>query len=116
MAIPRGPDRAGSLSGMVGTPGEFEYRTVTGLKGLCTCGARVSFAASGDGAKVPEHIIPNCVESLCFEIDCPVEPDGSLDDRPVPGQPLAPAADHPPQIGQPAERLVGHRLPDQRPE
>ena len=58
MAIPRGPDRAGSLSGMVGRPVESENRTVTGVDGRFACGARVSFAASGDGVNVPEHISP----------------------------------------------------------
>src|ERR1051325_11553678 len=58
MAIPLGPDRAGSLSGMFGRPVPFEYRTVTGVDGLLACVARVSFAASGDGVNVPVHISP----------------------------------------------------------
>src|SRR2546427_2493186 len=33
IAIPRGPDRAGSLSGMFGRPVPSEYRTVTGVDG-----------------------------------------------------------------------------------
>ena len=45
-----------------------------------------------------------------------MEPDGSEHGLPVVGQPSAPAADHPPEVGQPAERLVRHGLPDQRPE
>ncbi len=58
MAMPRGPDRAGSLSGMVGTPVASEYRTVTGVDGRLACGARVSFAASGEGRNTPEHMSP----------------------------------------------------------
>src|SRR5438270_10670287 len=56
--MPRGPDRAGSLSGMFGTPVPSEYLTVTGVDGAVACGARVSFAASADGVNVPEHISP----------------------------------------------------------
>src|SRR5207249_3117412 len=56
--IPRGPDRCGSLSGIVGTPVESEKRTVTGVDGLPAWGARVSVAAAGDGVNVPEHINP----------------------------------------------------------
>ena len=58
MAIPRGPERAGSLSGMLGTPVPSEYLTVTGVDAAPACGARVRFAASADGVKVPEHISP----------------------------------------------------------
>src|SRR5437899_6225417 len=56
--MPRGPDRAGSLSGMFGTPVPSEYLTVSGVDGAFACGARVSFAASADGVNVPEHMSP----------------------------------------------------------
>ena len=35
---------------------DSEKRTVTGVDGRVACGARVSFAASGEGLKVPEYI------------------------------------------------------------
>ena len=46
------------MSGMSGRPVEAENRTVREVEGRVGCGARVSFAGSGHGTKVPEHIRP----------------------------------------------------------
>jgi hypothetical protein len=46
----------------------------------------------------------------------PSGPDGTQHRRPVSGQPSAPAGRPPAEVGQAVERVVGHRLPDQRPE
>jgi hypothetical protein len=46
------------LSGIAGIPAKSEKRTVTGVDARCTCGARVSDAASADGVNVPLRRIP----------------------------------------------------------
>ena len=61
-------------------------------------------------------IIPNCIESLFFEVNGPVEADRPFDGRVVIGEPLAPADDPPPEVGQFIEGVVGDGLPDQCPE
>jgi hypothetical protein len=43
---------------MVGTPAEFENRTMTEVDGRAQCGARVKVLAALDGVNVPEHISP----------------------------------------------------------
>src|SRR5579871_5049159 len=48
----------GSLSGIVGSPVASEKRTVTGVDARVACGARVSVAASAEGANVPSHMSP----------------------------------------------------------
>ena len=47
----------GSASGMVGTPVEFEKRTVTGT-GLIKCGALLRLRAFGEGVNVPVAMTP----------------------------------------------------------
>src|SRR5271165_5686597 len=57
MANPRG-FALGSLSGISGTPVEFEKRTVTGVDALFKWAARVREAAPGEGVKVPVSMAP----------------------------------------------------------
>src|SRR5580704_7237258 len=57
MAHPRG-FALGSLSGISGTPVEFEKRTVTGVDALFKWAARDREAASGEGVKVPVSMAP----------------------------------------------------------
>ena len=57
-AMPCGLAPIGSLSATLGIPADSENRTVTGVDGRAACGARVSFAASGEGVNVPEYITP----------------------------------------------------------
>src|SRR5271165_2255412 len=47
-----------SLSATVGTPADNEKRTAIGVDGRAACGARVRFAAPGEGVNVPEYITP----------------------------------------------------------
>src|SRR6516162_6683046 len=54
--MPCGLAPIGSLSAAVGIPADSENRTVTGVDGRAACGARVRFAASGEGVNVPEYI------------------------------------------------------------
>src|SRR5205823_12204329 len=57
------------------------------------------------------EVIPDRVEWLCLQADGPAEPDGPFDRGSVAAQPPASAADHPPEVGQPVERVVRHALP-----
>ena len=57
MAIPRG-SASDMLSGILGSPVEFEKRTQTGVLVALKCGASESLEASGDGVKVPAKIVP----------------------------------------------------------
>src|SRR5277367_5219207 len=57
MAQPRG-FALGSLSGISGTPVEFEKRIVTGVDALFMCAARVRVAATDEGVKVPVSMAP----------------------------------------------------------
>ena len=57
IAIPRGL-ASEMLSGILGSPVEFEKRTQTGVLAALKCGALESLEASGDGVKVPTRIVP----------------------------------------------------------
>ena len=89
----------------------WESLTADGAEGL-----HAALVGDDRGTGRPARLIPDFFEWLRFQVGGLSEPDGPLDGCSVAGQPPAPAADHPPEVGQAVERVVRHPLPDQRSE